>query len=375
MYEQVSHSLLNRILDDLKPDIRKRDLRHFYTRLGAEAPRAGLQAELEKVGESGERGQKGGIGALLGLATTYLQMDRFEEAVILRVLCETTTNSGNLKAARKSIDHRLTNGGGHTGWSRAWIINFRARFHQGDEAWKNVHALLAKSTTPNLFDTHPPFQIDGNFGGTAGIAEMLLQSHMTLRPEPVTSETGRPLIHLLPALPSAWPRGSVRATRRTVPASSGECTCTTSNRSASRNRRTFRPSTGFSEIRAVEPDAGTEVGRPITRTRGSPPAMSWTTSAVPSCDPSSSTTTSSEGTRCCASSERIVGAMRCASSRAGTSTETRSDTVSGSSGRRRRADPLSQMSVLSPLSESRSMCYQSMQSVGRQMHRDRAKDR
>ena len=108
------------------------------------------------------------------------------------------------EACKQTLQKRLSNGGGHTGWSQAWIINFYAQLGMGDEALSSIIKLFQHSTLPNLLDNHPPFQIDGNFGTLAGIIRLLVQSEF--------DEDGNVHVKLLPALPKepAWQSGCIR---------------------------------------------------------------------------------------------------------------------------------------------------------------------
>jgi alpha-L-fucosidase 2 len=106
------------------------------------------------------------------------------------------------KAARISLERRLAKGGGQTGWSRAWVVNFWDHLHAGSLAYESLQVMVRQSTFPNLMDTHPPgvFQIDGNLGAANGMLEALVQSRWM----PEACE-----VELLPALPEQWAEGSV----------------------------------------------------------------------------------------------------------------------------------------------------------------------
>ena len=116
----------------------------------------------------------------------------------------TTEHTPDLaKAARVSLDRRLSYGGGQTGWSRAWVVNYWDHLHDGKQAYDSLQVMIRQSTFPNLMDTHPPglFQIDGNLGAANGMLEAIVQSRWT-------SDAAE--IELLPALPQQWSQGSVQ---------------------------------------------------------------------------------------------------------------------------------------------------------------------
>lgn len=167
--------------DDITGEVRER----LEEMPGLKVGKYGQIQEWQKDYEEVDPGHRH-ISQLFGLYPgNQIRMDRTPELA---------------KAAKVTLERRLENGGGHTGWSKAWIILFYARLRDGENAWKHLEELLKNATLDNLFDNHPPFQIDGNFGGACGLSEMLVQDYGDE-------------VYLLPAIPKTFPDGTLEGIR------------------------------------------------------------------------------------------------------------------------------------------------------------------